>query len=173
MICSKLLQDDSKALACLRKAIPDWDERIEKERLKQTVKESPVLADHGGDRKSEEQNQGAINTLKRGSTNSTYLTARLKRDAPEIADRLERGEFKSVRAAAIEAGIVKAPDLLDQAKRVFLKLSDLDRNEFLSWVYGLASGECWLQTSKPGAIAGTAKAVDVLSETVSDRASVP
>ena len=125
----------SKALACLRKAIPDWDDRIERERMKQTVKEAPVLAGHGGDRKSEEGNQGRDSTLK-GRRDNEYLTSRLKRDAPEIATRLERGEFKSVRAAAIEAGIVIVPSVLEQAKRAFLKLSDLDRNEFLSWVYG-------------------------------------
>ena len=89
--------------------------------MKQTVKEAPVLAEHGGDRKSEEQNQGAINTLKRGSTNADYLTARLKRDAPAIAARLERGEFKSVRAAAIEAGIVHVPTRLEKALKPILR----------------------------------------------------
>jgi hypothetical protein len=38
---------------------------------------------------------------------AAYLQARLRRDAPEVADALERGEFPSVRAAAIEAGIIK------------------------------------------------------------------
>ena len=42
-----------------------------------------MLAEHGGDRKSEEQNQGSNRTLKRGET-AAYLTARLKRDAPQI-----------------------------------------------------------------------------------------
>jgi hypothetical protein len=43
----------------------------------------------------------------KGGNNSDYLVRRLKRDAPEIAKRLAKGEFPSVRAAAIEAGIVK------------------------------------------------------------------
>lgn len=60
------------------------------ERAKQAGKEAPVLSEHGGDRKSEEQNQGSIRTLKRGETTS-YLAARLKRDAPDIASRLQRG----------------------------------------------------------------------------------
>lgn len=38
---------------------------------------------------------------------STYLARRLLRDNPEIFERLEAGEFSSVRAAALEAGIVK------------------------------------------------------------------
>ena len=36
-----------------------------------------------------------------------YLTARIKRDQPEIAERMKAGEFSSVRQAALEAGIVK------------------------------------------------------------------
>ena len=35
------------------------------------------------------------------------LAARLKRDHPDIAARVANGEFKSIRAAALEAGIVK------------------------------------------------------------------
>ena len=126
----------SKALVCLRKAIPDWDDRIERERMKQTVKEAPVLAEHGGDHTSEEGKATLQRNVAKQGNNTEYLTARLKRDAPTIAARLERGEFRSVQAAAIEAGIVIVPSVLEQAKRAFLKLSDLDRNEFLSWVYG-------------------------------------
>lgn len=67
------------------------------------------LKSHGGDRRSEQaqQNQGDIITLKRGTTGADYIKARLRRDHPEIAEALERGEFKSARAAAIEAGIIK------------------------------------------------------------------
>ncbi len=36
---------------------------------------------------------------------SEYLTRRIARDNPEILERMKAGEFKSVRAAAIEAGI--------------------------------------------------------------------
>ena len=47
--------------------------------------------------------------IERQGTSQTYLIRRLKRDRPDIAERLARGEFKSARAAAIEAGIIK-PD---------------------------------------------------------------
>jgi hypothetical protein len=42
-----------------------------------------------------------------GSTNAKYLTARIARDRPDILERMKAGEFRSVRAAAREAGIVK------------------------------------------------------------------
>jgi len=45
--------------------------------------------------------------LKQHGNRADYLEARLRRDAPEVADALERGEHRSVRAAAIEAGIIK------------------------------------------------------------------
>ena len=68
-----------------------------------------VLRKHGGDRRSEEaKDQGTVGTLieSRGQT-LPYLTARIRRDCPDIAERLDAGEFPSVRAAALEAGIVK------------------------------------------------------------------
>ena len=43
---------------------------------------------------------------KRGSD---YMTARIKHDHPEIAQRMERGEFKSVAEAARAAGIYNRP----------------------------------------------------------------
>ena len=42
-----------------------------------------------------------------GSNSKTYLLRRLARDFPEALDRLEAGEFKSARQAAIAYGIVK------------------------------------------------------------------
>lgn len=47
---------------------------------------------------------GARNRLT-GSENPKYLTARIARDRPDILERMKAGEFKSVRQAAIEAGI--------------------------------------------------------------------
>lgn len=66
-----------------------------------------AIGKHGGDRRSAQakEDQGTCSTLKRGG-NPEYLQARLRRDAPELADALDRGEIKSARAAAIEAGII-------------------------------------------------------------------
>ena len=40
-------------------------------------------------------------------TSAEYLAARIARDHPEIHERMKAGEFKSVRRAALEAGILK------------------------------------------------------------------
>jgi hypothetical protein len=39
-----------------------------------------------------------------------YLVARIARDHPDILERLKAGEFASMRAAAIAAGIVKVKE---------------------------------------------------------------
>ncbi|MEM9116939.1 MAG: hypothetical protein AAGD09_03545 [Cyanobacteria bacterium P01_F01_bin.56] len=36
-----------------------------------------------------------------------YLAARIARDRPDILEKMKGGEYPSVRAAAVEAGIVK------------------------------------------------------------------
>jgi hypothetical protein len=64
------------------------------------------LRANGGDRKS--GNYQAYNiSLKQYGTAAQYLTARLERDHPAIHERMKRGEYKSVRAAAKEAGLVR------------------------------------------------------------------
>jgi hypothetical protein len=67
------------------------------------------LKSHGGDRRSDEarQDQDYNISLKQQGTSADYIKARLRRDHPEIAERLEQGEFKSARQAGIAAGFVK------------------------------------------------------------------
>ena len=71
------------------------------------AKNAKPMKEHGGDRKSD---QGDDVTLKdspiiRGTGGAKYLTARIARDHPEIHERMKAGEFKSVRQAAMKAGI--------------------------------------------------------------------
>ena len=61
---------------------------------------------------------------------AAYLVAKLKRDAPEIAERLAAGEFRSVRAAALAAGIVKPPRPLVELRRWWQRASADDRETF-------------------------------------------
>jgi hypothetical protein len=60
--------------------------------------------------------------MKPGQT-ADYLLRRLARDHPVILERYERGEFKSVRAAAIAAGIITIKTPFDQARRALPKCS--------------------------------------------------
>lgn len=76
----------------------------------------------------------ANSKMRVGSTNRDYLLRRLARDHPEILARYERGEFKSVRAAAIAAGIIKPTTLFDQFRKVVAKMSIVDRRKGLRFL---------------------------------------
>ena len=60
-----------------------------------------------------------------------YLAARINRDHPEIAERVKAGEFKSIRAAAIVAGIVKVKTPLERLFAEWKKASQEERDAFL------------------------------------------
>lgn len=96
------------------------------------AKANPLRPRPGRPKKGEEK--GADGTIKHGTNCASTLARRLLRDAPEIFARLESGEFKSVRAAAIAAGIVKPPTPLQVAQRAFRKLTSEEREEFVSWM---------------------------------------
>lgn len=61
-----------------------------------------------------------------------YLAARLRRDHPEaVFDESVRG---SVRLAAIAAGIVKVPTVLERLRKLWAKASEADRRTFMDEV---------------------------------------
>lgn len=88
-----------------------------------------VLGTHGG--KREKGKQGSERTLKRGETVG-YLARRLRRDHPDaVFDESVRG---SVRKAAITAGILKVPSVLDKLRKLWAKTSEADRRAFMDEV---------------------------------------
>ena len=102
---------------------------IEKPTLKEVLAEAPEMP---GQRKRTDLEPRANSTkLDRGSTHVSYLAARLKRDHPEICKRIDAGEFKSVRQAAIAAGIVKVPTAMEVALKAFAKLSTKEKATFI------------------------------------------
>ena len=63
-----------------------------------------ILRQHGGDRKTDKvKDQGNNVTLNQRGNDKSYTLARLRRDEPELAKRVEAGEL-SANAAAIKAG---------------------------------------------------------------------
>ena len=69
----------------------------------------------------------------RGET-VTYLVRRIERDAPKVFAQLEAGEFPSVRAAAIAAGIVKVPTPFEAAQKAILKLTAKELRQLTRWM---------------------------------------
>jgi hypothetical protein len=66
----------------------------------------PKLSEHGGDHKSEEYQVDNVNLKAIGGNSEPYTIRRLKRDRPELAEKVLNGEL-SANAAAIEAGFRK------------------------------------------------------------------
>lgn len=70
-------------------------------------------------------------TLEHGNS-ADYLTARIARDRPDILEEMKQGKYRSVRQAAIDAGIVKPqtryslPDEPKQAGRYLAQRVDKD-----------------------------------------------
>lgn len=135
---------------------PDYIERIIQERKDKEASQLAMEAEplnrvgppigNTNAVKEEENNVGVTNIVlgnigrKRSESSSSngttkeYLTARIARDKPEILERMKAGEFKSVRAAAIEAGIVKVETGLDIMKRGWNRSSQAERELFFKWV---------------------------------------
>lgn len=70
-----------------------------------------------------------IKGVSKGGTGAIYLVRRLKRDAPDIAKALARGEYPSVRAAAIAAGILTPPTTLEKILKLLPKLTATERRQ--------------------------------------------
>ena len=78
------------------------------------------------------EGKGADCTISRSIQSPAYLAARLRRDHPDaVFDESVRG---SVRQAAIAAGIVKVPSVLQQLRKLWDKASDSDRQTFIDEV---------------------------------------
>jgi hypothetical protein len=59
--------------------------------------------------------------LTQGSNQTAYLLRRLARDHVEVLERYERGEFPSVRAAAIEAGVIRNLTIFERIRDALAK----------------------------------------------------
>jgi hypothetical protein len=79
----------------------------------------------GRPRKDENAPDG--HNCSRGGSSPENLLRRLAHSHPDILARYEAGEFESVRAAAREAGIVREPTPLEEAKQIAKRLVKLFR----------------------------------------------
>lgn len=99
-------------------------------------------AKQGGDRKSEDyksnHNLCFDSQVSRAASNGVHKNTQLKldrlaKDRPDLLEKVCSGQL-SVNRAAIQAGIVKQLSNLDLIKKQWLRLSESERGEFLSWM---------------------------------------
>lgn len=108
-----------EALRAVRQEVPDFDERADAEERKEAVRDARANREGpgapegksnnpNGRRGKDEETNGVSNTISssrrdHGSTNRLAIIGRLKRDRPDLLDKVESGEL-TPNAAAIEAG---------------------------------------------------------------------
>lgn len=107
--------------------------------LAQLVEETPAALPLGAnDRGLAPDKTRQPNMAKHGSESRTRRIAVLKRDHPDIAERLGAGEFKSVaaawRVAHGEPAELPKPTALDYLRRAWSKASEDERTTFLGEV---------------------------------------
>jgi 2-oxo-4-hydroxy-4-carboxy--5-ureidoimidazoline (OHCU) decarboxylase len=80
-----------------------------------------------------------ISTEANYGTSSEYRLGKIKRDHPELAERIIAGEFKSVSEAERAVGL-RPPLLTDYEKtqRAFLRLTEEDQERFRNWLKELS-----------------------------------
>ena len=100
------------------------------------IDEPHVISEAGPGRghkvKRADDSKPVLSVGKRGGNARDYLAARIARDAPEVAEKMKRGEYPSVRAAARAAGLVKDPDPVKVATRALKKVPAERMGEVLS-----------------------------------------
>jgi hypothetical protein len=99
----------------------------------------PPMLKHGADqssRKAKERHAVVMSFPGSGSNSVAYIVRRLKRDAPEIAEALARGEYRSAHAAAVAAGFKVQGAPLTDARRAWKRLSAEERETFLREITG-------------------------------------
>lgn len=101
-------------------------------RLAQDLAADPDIApagEKGRPKKGEKVANSHLNAL--SSDSAERIVRRLKRDRPQIAAALARGEYPSARAAGIAAGFVKEPSTLDKIRRLWTKLTPQEQDVLL------------------------------------------
>ena len=96
--------------------------------------DTPIIGEHGGQKNQIDKTEN-IKLINEGGTSSAYRLGRIKRDHPELAERIIAGEFKSVSEAERAAGL-RPPLLTDyeKAQRAFWRLTEEDQERFRDWL---------------------------------------
>jgi hypothetical protein len=85
--------------------------------------------EHRGPGRPPAEKPCASHDLKQGTGHAAYTLRRLARERPDVLSRYEAGEFKSVRAAAREAGLVKTLTPFELACKIVPKLTPGERQK--------------------------------------------
>lgn len=125
--CFKELELDLETLTAIR-AAPKHAKLRDVLQVKAEAEHAPPLPKHGEIGKNHLRDYVVISGQQGNS--QSYLARRLKRDHEEIFAKLET--YPSVRAAAIEAGIIKPETALKLLRKAWKKATEEERQQFLN-----------------------------------------
>lgn len=122
--------DGLSAIAMIKAEIgaKNYNDRVEKDRWR-ILGEGREARDGPG--RPKQDDKVIVNDLSKGQSTQARIIARLKRDAPDIAEQLARGEFKSAAAAARAAGFKIDPSPISQLRRWWRRAPEDERAAFL------------------------------------------
>ena len=128
----------AKDRATAKKIVRKMEERAKRRAMEKTVETATPLraiGKVGRPTKDPVKDSKIENRIVSGGTNSAYRIARLKRDHPELVERIMTGEFKSVSEAERAAGL-RPPLLTDyeKAQRAFWRLTEEEQERFREWL---------------------------------------
>lgn len=75
-----------------------------------------------------------------GKRDSAYYRKRLRKDYPALYADLTRGKYRTVRAAAVAAGLIRPTSRVKSIKRDWTKATTAERREILEWLKKAAPG---------------------------------
>ena len=78
-------------------------------------------------------NDNVINTLSSQGNSKAYTVSRLKRDRPDLFEKVVAGEL-SANKAAIEAGFRRKPTTIEQIKTLWSKATPDEQSEFIQYL---------------------------------------
>ena len=109
-----VIQDDAEALALFREAMVDGPGQPKTTEAKSI-------------------NDNVINTLSSQGNSKAYTVSRLKRDRPDLFEKVVAGEL-SANKAAIEAGFRRKPTTIEQIKTLWSKATLDEQSEFIQYI---------------------------------------
>lgn len=111
------------------------DEGIDKSLYNLLLKYAPPKAKAGRKKKGEVIGAARHQLQRHGTHRRNVLGVRLAEEKPAFFDAYQRGEYKSIRAAAEAAGLVKpGHDPLARTKSYYRKMTPEQRSEFHAWL---------------------------------------
>ena len=128
----------AKDRATAKKIVRKMEERARRRAMEKTVETATPLraiGKVGRPTKDPVKDSKIENRIVSGGTNSAYRVSRIKRDHPQLAKRIMKGEFKSVSEAERAAGL-RPPLLTDyeKAQRAFWRLTEEEQERFREWL---------------------------------------